>query len=49
MNYRASKIRSSNVAFVLTPGLLKRLAVILGEVSKQLQFTVKFADGVSID
>ncbi len=49
MNYRASKIRSSNVAFVLTPELLKRLAVILGEVSKQSQFTVKFADGVSVD
>jgi hypothetical protein len=49
MNYRASKIRSSNVAFVLTPDLLKRLAVILGEVSKQLEFTVKFADGVSVD
>lgn len=49
MDYPASKIRSLNVAFVLTPELLKRLAVILGEISERLDFTVKFSDGVSVN
>ncbi len=49
MENRASKIRSLNIAFVLTPDLLRRLAVILKEASEQLEFTVKFADGVSVD
>jgi hypothetical protein len=49
MENRASKNRSANIAFVLTPDLLKQLAVILREASEQLEFTVKFADGVSVD
>jgi hypothetical protein len=49
MENRASKNRSANIAFVLTPDLLRRLAVILGEASEQLEFTVKFADGVSVN
>jgi hypothetical protein len=48
MENRASKNRSLNIAFVLTPDLLKRLAVILREASEQLEFTVKFADGTSV-
>jgi len=48
MDNRASKNRSLNIAFVLTPELLKRLAVILKEASEQLEFTVKFADGTSV-
>jgi hypothetical protein len=49
MENRASKNRSANIAFVLTPDLLRRLAVILREASEQLEFTVKFGDGVSVD
>ena len=45
---RASKNRSLNIAFVLTPDLLKRSAVILREASERLEFTVKFADGTSV-
>ena len=48
MENRASKNRPFNIAFVLTPELLKRLAVILKEASERLEFTVKFADGTSV-
>jgi hypothetical protein len=48
MENRASKNRPFNIAFVLTPELLKRLAVILREASERLEFTVKFADGTSV-
>jgi hypothetical protein len=49
MENRASKNRPINIAFVLTPELLKRLAMILKEASERLEFTVKFADGTSVD
>ncbi len=49
MENRASKNRSANIAFVLTPDLLRRLAVTLREASEQLEFTVKFSDGVSVN
>ncbi len=48
MKNEASKTRSLDIAFVVTPDLLKRLAVILGETSKTLEFTVKFSDGTSV-
>jgi len=48
MENRASKTRSLNIAFVLSPDLLKRLGVILTEASETLEFTVRFADGTSV-
>lgn len=48
MENRASKTRSLNIAFVLSPDLLKRLAAILMEASETLEFTVKFADGTNV-
>jgi hypothetical protein len=48
MKNQASKTRTSNIAFVVTPDLLKRLAVILGETSQELEYTVKFSDGTSV-
>jgi hypothetical protein len=49
MENHAAKNRSANIAFVLTPDLLRRLDTILREVSEQLEFTAKFADGVTVD
>jgi hypothetical protein len=49
MDNRATRERSLHVAFVLTPDLLKRLATVLGEASKNVEYTVKFEDGTSVD
>ncbi len=48
MRNEASKTRTLNIAFVVTPDLLKRLAVILGETSDTLEYTAKFSDGTSV-
>lgn len=48
MENKASKTRSLDIAFVVTPDLLKRLAIILGETSDTLEYTVKFSDGTSV-
>ena len=48
MDNEASKTRSLDIAFVVTPDLLKRLAVILGETSDTLEYTAKFSDGTSV-
>jgi hypothetical protein len=48
MQNEASKTRTLNIAFVVTPDLLKRLAGILGETSDSLEYTVKFYDGTSV-
>jgi hypothetical protein len=48
MKNEASKTRSLDIAFVVTPDLLKRLAVILGETSDTLEYTAKFSDGTSV-
>src|SRR5260370_33956018 len=48
MKNEASKTRSLDIACVVTPDLLKRLAVILGETSDTLEYTVKFSDGTSV-
>jgi hypothetical protein len=48
MKNDASKTRSLDIAFVVTPDLLKRLAVILGEISGALEYTAKFSDGTSV-
>jgi hypothetical protein len=48
MKNEASKTRSLDIAFVITPDLLKRLAVILGETSDALEYTAKFSDGTNV-
>jgi hypothetical protein len=48
MENKASKTRSLDIAFVITPDLLKRLAVILGETSDILEYTAKFSDGTNV-
>jgi hypothetical protein len=48
MQNKASKTRTLNIAFVVTPDLLKRLAVIMGEASDALDYTVRFSDGTSV-
>ena len=48
MKNEASKTRSLDIAFVVTPDLLKRLAVILAETSDTLEYTAKFSDGTSV-
>jgi hypothetical protein len=48
MKNEASKTRSLEMAFVVTPELLKRLAVILSETSHTLEYTAKFSDGTSV-
>ena len=48
MENKASKTRSLDIAFVVTPDLLKRLTVILKETSDTLEYTVKFSDGTSV-
>ncbi len=48
MRNEASKTRSLDIAFVVTPDLLKGLEVILGETSDTLEYTVKFSDGTSV-
>jgi hypothetical protein len=48
MKNEASKTRTLDIAFVVTPELLKQLAVILGETSDTLEYTAKFSDGTSV-
>jgi hypothetical protein len=48
MRNEASKTRSLNIAFVVTTETLKRLAVILGEMSGALEYTAKFSHGTSV-
>lgn len=48
MQNEASKTRTLNIAFVVTPDQLRRLAVILGETSDLLEYTVKYSDGTSV-
>lgn len=48
MRNEASKTRTLDIAFVVTPDLLRRLAVILGETSNTLEYTAKFSDGTSV-
>jgi hypothetical protein len=49
MENRASKNRPQRIAFVLTPALLDRLVVVLSEASEDLEFTVKFVDGTTVE
>jgi hypothetical protein len=44
----ASKTRALDIAFVVTPDLLKRLAVILEETSYALEYTVSFSNGTTV-
>src|SRR5258708_23590547 len=44
----ASKTRSLKIAFVVNADHLRRLATVLGEASKQLEYTVGFSDGTSV-
>ena len=48
MENRASKTHSVNIAFVADAELLRRLEVVLGEVSKALEYTVKYSDGTTV-
>src|SRR5437879_6390972 len=48
MKNDVSKSRMPDIAFVVTPDLLKQLAVILGETSDTLEYTVKFSDGTNV-
>jgi hypothetical protein len=48
MENRASKTRSLNIAFVVDEELLRRLEVVLTEVSKALEYTVKYSDGTTV-
>jgi len=48
MKNEASKTRTLDIAFVVTPDLLKKLAEILGRTSDSLEYTVKFSDGTSV-
>jgi hypothetical protein len=49
MKNEASKTRTLDIAFVVTPDLLKRLAEILGKTSETLEYTAKFSDGTSFN
>lgn len=49
MENKASKTRSSNIAFVIDAALLARLTTILREAGDSLEFTVKFSDGTSVE
>lgn len=44
----ASKTRTLDIAFVVDANLLRRLAVILGEISNKLEYTVKYSGGTSV-
>jgi hypothetical protein len=48
MQNKASKTRSVNIAFVADAELLRRLVVVLAEVSKALEYTVKYSDGTTV-
>src|SRR5215469_16564104 len=48
MENKASKTRSSNIAFVMDAALLARLVTILREAGDSLEYTVKFSDGTSV-
>jgi hypothetical protein len=43
-----SKTRGLDYGFVVDPGHLRRLAVVLREVSRTLEFTVTFSDGTTV-
>lgn len=46
---KASKTRSINIAFAVDGELLQRLETILHEIGDQLEYTVKFSDGSSVE
>ena len=48
MEDKASKTRSVNIAFVADAELLRRLEVVLAEVSKALEYMVKYSDGTTV-
>src|SRR5216684_2492173 len=48
MRNEAEKTRSLKIAFVVNADHLRRLATVLGEASKQLEYTVGFSDGTSV-
>jgi len=48
MKNEASKTRSLKIAFVVNADHLRRLATVLGEASKQREYTVGFSDGTSV-
>lgn len=48
MKNEASKTRSLKIAFVVNAEHLRRLATVLSEASKQLEFTVGFSDGTNV-
>ncbi len=48
MKNEASKTRSLKIAFVVNADHFRRLATVLGEASKQLEYTVGFSDGTSV-
>src|SRR5712691_5229966 len=48
MKNKASKTRSLKIAFVVNADHLRRLGTVLGEASKQLEYTVGFSDGTSV-
>ena len=48
MKNEASKTRSLKIAFVVNADHLRRLATVLGEASKPLEYTVGFSDGTSV-
>jgi len=48
MKNEASKTRSLKIAFVVNVDHLRRLDTVLGEVSKQRDYTVGFSDGTSV-
>ena len=48
MENKASKTRSVNIAFVADAELLRRLEVVLAEVSKALEYMVKYSDGTTV-
>src|SRR6267378_4393163 len=48
MKNEASKTRSLKIAFVVNAEHLRQLANVLGEASKQLEYTVGFSDGTNV-
>jgi hypothetical protein len=48
VDYQATKTRSLSIAFVLDAESLRQLATVLGESGRDMQFTVKWADGTSV-
>jgi hypothetical protein len=48
MKNESSKTRTLDIAFVVDAEHLRRLAVILGETSDKLEYTVRYSDGTSV-